>query len=126
MIFFFLAHLQHLQSQQPNQQNVEMEKKVRRQKEILEQMLNQKVGAPTGLNVHPLLALLPLLVIFLQVSSLLQLRLQLADKLSETVKHLTTLQCRVLDEELIRWKREQQLAGNGAQFNSNLDNIQDW
>lgn len=61
-----------------------------------------------------------------QVSSLLQLRLQLADKLSESVTHLVTLQCRVLDEELIRWKREQQLAGNGAQFNSNLDNIQDW
>lgn len=42
------------------------------------------------------------------------------------MSHLVTLQCRVLDEELIRWKREQQLAGNGAQFNSNLDNIQDW
>ncbi|XP_034234971.1 signal transducer and activator of transcription 5B-like isoform X3 [Thrips palmi] len=96
------AHLQHLQSQLINQQNIELEKTVRRQKDISEQTLNQKV------------------------SSLLQLRLQLADKLSESVTHLVTLQCRVLDEELIRWKREQQLAGNGAQFNSNLDNIQDW
>ncbi|XP_026271411.1 signal transducer and activator of transcription 5B isoform X3 [Frankliniella occidentalis] len=96
------AHLQHLQSQQPNQQNVELEKAVSRQKNSLEQTLNQKV------------------------SSLLGLRFQLGDKLSETVTHLVTLQCRVLDEELIRWKREQQLAGNGAQFNSNLDNIQDW
>lgn len=32
----------------------------------------------------------------------------------------------MLDDELIRWKREQQLAGNGTSFNSNLDNIQEW
>ncbi|PNF23502.1 Signal transducer and activator of transcription 5B [Cryptotermes secundus] len=96
------AHLQHLQTQPQNQQNVELEKKLRRQKEMLEQMLNQKVAG------------------------LVQLRLTLADKLKDTITHLNTLQSRVLDDELIRWKREQQLQGNGAQFNSNLDTIQEW
>jgi signal transducer and activator of transcription 5B len=55
-----------------------------------------------------------------------QLRLTLADKLKDTITHLNTLQSRVLDDELIRWKREQQLQGNGSQFNSNLDTIQEW
>jgi len=96
------AHLQHLQTQPQNEQNVELERKLRRQKEMLEQMLNQKVAG------------------------LVQLRLTLADKLKDTISHLNTLQSRVLDDELIRWKREQQLQGNGAQFNSNLDTIQEW
>lgn len=38
-----IAHLQHLQTQPQNEQNVELERKLRRQKEMLEQMLNQKV-----------------------------------------------------------------------------------
>ncbi|GLG97418.1 Signal transducer and transcription activator [Gryllus bimaculatus] len=100
------AHLQHLQTQgqtqPPSQQNIEVEKKLRRQKEMLEQMLNQKVA------------------------NLMQLRLTLADKLKDTLSHLNGLQSRVLDDELIRWKREQQLQGNGAQFNNNLDTIQEW
>ena len=54
------------------------------------------------------------------------LRLNLADKLKDTIARLNSLQSRVLDDELIRWKRDQQLAGNGASFNSNLDNIQEW
>lgn len=61
-----------------------------------------------------------------KVSAMVQLRMSLVDKLKETISHLTTLQSRILDSELIRWKREQQLAGNGAQFNSNLDSIQEW
>ena len=37
------------------------------------------------------------------------------------------VQVQVLDKELIRWKREQQLAGNGFQMNSNfLDTLQEW
>lgn len=56
----------------------------------------------------------------------MQLRIQLGDKLKETFQMLNALQSQVLDEELIRWKREQQLAGNGAIFNSNLDTIQEW
>ena len=62
----------------------------------------------------------------MQVSGLLQMRLALADKHKETVSLLTQVQSRVLDEELIRWKREQQLAGNGAPFSNNLDQIQEW
>nr|CAD7194181.1 unnamed protein product [Timema douglasi] len=96
------AHLQHVQTLPQNQQNLEVETKLRRQKEMFEQMLNQKV------------------------SGLMQLRLTLVDKLKDTITHLNTLQSRVLDDELIRWKREQQLQGNGAQFPSNLDNIQEW
>jgi signal transducer and activator of transcription 5B len=66
-------------------------------------------------------------ILFLfQVAGLVQLRLTIADKLKDTITHLNTLQSRVLDDELIRWKREQQLQGNGSQFNSNLDSIQEW
>ena len=36
------------------------------------------------------------------------------------------LQYRVLDQELNKWKREQQLSGNGAPFTNNLDTIQKW
>lgn len=37
------------------------------------------------------------------------------------------LQLRVLDEELMKWKRAQQLAGNGAPFDTNMiDVLQSW
>ena len=39
---------------------------------------------------------------------------------------LKELQYRVLDQELNKWKREQQLSGNGAPFSNNLDTIQKW
>ena len=39
---------------------------------------------------------------------------------------LKELQYRVLDQELNKWKREQQLSGNGAPFTNNLDTIQKW
>jgi hypothetical protein len=42
-MYLSTAHLQHLQTQPQNEQNVELERKLRRQKEMLEQMLNQKV-----------------------------------------------------------------------------------
>jgi hypothetical protein len=32
----------------------------------------------------------------------------------------------VLDKELIRWKREQQLAGNGFPITESLDTLQEW
>ncbi|XP_046749375.1 signal transducer and activator of transcription 5B isoform X1 [Diprion similis] len=99
------THLQHLSTQPQNQQSLELEKKLRsiyRQKDQQELLLNHKV---TGL---------------------LQLRMTLADKLKDTIARLNNLQSRVLDDELIRWKRDQQLAGNGATFNSNLDSIQEW
>ncbi|CAH1960095.1 unnamed protein product [Acanthoscelides obtectus] len=87
---------------QPNVPITAHTQKLQRQKEMLEQVLNQKVAG------------------------LMNLRLALAEKLKETVQLLSQLQMLVLDEELIRWKREQQLAGNGANFNSNLDTIQEW
>jgi len=31
-----------------------------------------------------------------------------------------------LDKELIRWKRDQQLAGNGHPMSSNLETLQEW
>ncbi|KAI4464232.1 signal transducer and activator of transcription [Holotrichia oblita] len=95
------AHIQQMQNQ-PAQQVQQALQKTIRQKENLEQVLNQKVAG------------------------LMQSRLALGDKFKETVHLLNKLQSQVLDEELIRWKREQQLAGNGAVFNSNLDTIQEW
>ena len=52
------------------------------------------------------------------------MRTNLTDKHKETLMLIENLQARVLDDELIRWKREQQLAGNGVPFHSNLDSIQ--
>jgi len=99
---YISAHLQHLGTQPHTPQRTEVETKLKRQKEVLENLLSQKVA------------------------NVMQFRIQLADQLKETVSILNTLQARVLDDELIRWKREQQLAGNGSCFNSNLDNIQEW
>ncbi|XP_059486030.1 signal transducer and activator of transcription 5B isoform X2 [Neocloeon triangulifer] len=96
------AHLQHLGTLPRTPENLEMEEKLKQQKNVLSNLLNQKVA------------------------NVIQFRIQLADQLKETVGILHTLQARVLDDELIRWKREQQLAGNGSCFNSNLDSIQEW
>ncbi|XP_071530717.1 signal transducer and activator of transcription 5B isoform X2 [Panulirus ornatus] len=97
------AHLSHIQSQERNTQNREMEQNLRRRKEIGEQQLAQKV------------------------SGLLQRRMDLAEKHKGTIDRLNILQQRILDDELINWKREQQMAGNGKPFNQNkLDQIQEW
>lgn len=56
----------------------------------------------------------------------MQNRINLSEKLKQTLSLIAIVQSRILDEELIKWKREQQLAGNGAKFNNNLDTIQDW
>ncbi len=42
------------------------------------------------------------------------------------IKQLKDVQYRILDQELNKWKRDQQLAGNGAAFANNLDQIQKW
>ncbi|CAB3370071.1 Hypothetical predicted protein [Cloeon dipterum] len=97
------AQLQHLATQPRTPINLAAEAKWKQQKELLENMLSQFVA------------------------SVLQMRLQLSDQLKETISLLNALQMRVLDEELIHWKREQQLAGNGASHvQTNLDSIQDW
>ncbi|KAI5636789.1 STAT protein, DNA binding domain-containing protein [Phthorimaea operculella] len=46
--------------------------------------------------------------------------------MKENIANLGQLQSQVLDEELIKWKREQQLSGNGVPMQSNLNTIQEW
>ena len=50
----------------------------------------------------------------------------LSNHLLDTIKQLKEVQIRVVEHELNRWKREQQLSGNGAPFQNNLDQIQKW
>lgn len=92
---------------------------LQKQKDGLEAVLKTKVMCVCFFRTR-------VLCFFFQVATLLQLRLIVSDKLRTTYDLLNTLQGLVLDEELIRWKREQQLSGNGAIFNSNLDTIQEW
>ncbi|RWS07662.1 signal transducer and activator of transcription 5B-like protein [Dinothrombium tinctorium] len=61
-----------------------------------------------------------------RAASLVQMRNVWVDKHFDTFNSLNRLQMKVLDEELIRWKRGQQLAGNGAFFDNNLEKIQEW
>ncbi|KAF2355356.1 STAT transcription factor protein interaction [Trinorchestia longiramus] len=98
------AQLSHLGSQQPvTAQLQDMVRRLEKQKQMEEQDLNTKV------------------------SGLLQKRLALVQKLQTTLDQLTGLQQRVLDQELISWKREQQMAGNGKPFDENrLNIIQEW
>ena len=96
------ATLQHLATQPQNHQNLEVKEKLLRQKEHIEQQLSSKLAL------------------------VLHLRMEFIDKMKDTINRLNLLQSKVLDEELISWKRDQQLAGNGATFSSNLDIIQNW
>merc|ERR1719391_858688 len=43
-----------------------------------------------------------------------------------TVREVKEVQTTVLDQELIAWKREQQLAGNGLQMTQSLETLQEW
>ncbi|XP_030746421.1 signal transducer and activator of transcription 5B-like isoform X3 [Sitophilus oryzae] len=61
-----------------------------------------------------------------RVAALMELRLKLTEKYKQIYQVLHQLQSQIIDDELIRWKRDQQLAGNGVPFTSNLDQIQDW
>ncbi|XP_029671595.1 signal transducer and activator of transcription 5B isoform X1 [Formica exsecta] len=89
-------------SQSHNHQSMEIEKKLKRQKQDGEMTLTNKVACV----VH--------------------LRVQSIDRMKDTITKLSILQSRILDEELISWKRDQQLAGNGVNFSGNLDVIQNW
>ena len=86
----------------PTQQTITFERNFAQQKERLEAELKQKI------------------------TDLMRLKTELEEKITATVKDLSVLQAKVLDEELTRWKREQQLAGNGAPLNNNLDTLQSW
>ncbi|XP_054716983.1 signal transducer and activator of transcription 5B-like [Uloborus diversus] len=61
-----------------------------------------------------------------KVQDLVHLRMNLVDTFHKMILELTEIQKRILDIELIRWKRGQQLAGNGVTFEDNLNQIQDW
>ncbi|XP_074652131.1 signal transducer and activator of transcription 5B-like [Tubulanus polymorphus] len=66
------------------------------------------------------------LVLRQMAQEILQARLNLAEKHNTTLQALSQVQHKVLEEELISWKRRQQLAGNGAEFDNNLDSLQQW
>ncbi len=77
-------------------------KKHRANKETMEKAIKQKYLALTG-----------------QRSGLVEAYVQMFQSVKE-------VQAQVLDKELIRWKREQQLHGNGCPMQSNLEAIQEW
>lgn len=62
-----------------------------------------------------------------RITSLLTLKQELEKTIAGTVSELAHLQSKILDQELTKWKREQQLAGNGAPlYTNNLDTLQSW
>lgn len=59
--------------------------------------------------------------------NLLKDRAMLVERSREALNRLSILQSRVLDVELERWRRGQQLAGNGVSYDGfSLDEIQEW
>ncbi|XP_045456323.1 signal transducer and activator of transcription 5B-like [Melitaea cinxia] len=60
------------------------------------------------------------------ITQINQSQMELVDHMKENITNLCQLQSQVLDEELIKWKREQQLSGNGVPMQSNLNTIQEW
>lgn len=50
----------------------------------------------------------------------------LAEKHQKTLQLLRKQQTIILDDELIQWKRRQQLAGNGGPPEGSLDILQSW
>lgn len=96
------AQIQQMNSQPNGQNSVEVLTKLQKEKEMFDQALRQRA------------------------TTLVQMRMALMEKHHETIMQLNELQKSVLDNELIRWKRGQQLSGNGVQFENNLDQIQEW
>lgn len=50
----------------------------------------------------------------------------LSEQHQKTLALLRKQQTLILDEELIQWKRRQQLAGNGGPHEGGLDVLQSW
>ncbi|KAL1414569.1 hypothetical protein MTO96_007355 [Rhipicephalus appendiculatus] len=96
------AHYQQLSTQNTGQTNVELLNKIHNETKAMEQAIRQRV------------------------SELREMRIAFSEKQQETANLLAALQTRVLDNELIKWKRAQQLGGNGVTFENNLDQIQEW
>ncbi|XP_072020613.1 signal transducer and activator of transcription 5B-like isoform X2 [Amphiura filiformis] len=61
-----------------------------------------------------------------EAQQLLKMRIELAEKHKQTFQLLANVQNRVLEDELIRWKRQQQLAGIGGPPEGTLDTLQCW
>lgn len=96
------ANIHHIKTQMAaGPQQIEAQAKLQQQKEMVEQILSQRA------------------------STLQKARMSLEEKHQETFQILHNVQSKVLDEELIQWKTQQRLAGNGAPFNNNLDQIQE-
>lgn len=97
------AHYQQLSTQNTGSQtNVDLINKIHNETKAMEQAIRQRIG------------------------ELREMRVAFAEKQQETTNMLAALQTRVLDNELIKWKRAQQLGGNGVTFENNLDQIQEW
>ncbi|KAK0050428.1 signal transducer and activator of transcription 5B, partial [Biomphalaria pfeifferi] len=99
----FTGQLQQL-SQMPNsQEKINKEAQLRQQKEQIDFQLAQ------------------------MAQEILHLRVALSKKYEVTIVHLQELQKEILDNELISWKRRQQLAGNGLVMDStSIDTLQNW
>uniref|UniRef100_A0A8C3P8Q7 Signal transducer and activator of transcription n=1 Tax=Chrysemys picta bellii TaxID=8478 RepID=A0A8C3P8Q7_CHRPI len=61
-----------------------------------------------------------------EAQTLQQYRVELAEKHQKTLQLLRKQQTTILDDELIQWKRRQQLAGNGGPPEGTLDVLQSW
>uniref|UniRef100_A0A8D3BJK6 Signal transducer and activator of transcription n=1 Tax=Scophthalmus maximus TaxID=52904 RepID=A0A8D3BJK6_SCOMX len=61
-----------------------------------------------------------------EASTLQKYRLDLSEQHQKTLSLLRKQQTLILDEELIQWKRRQQLAGNGGPHEGGLDVLQSW
>ncbi|XP_025900410.1 signal transducer and activator of transcription 5B isoform X2 [Nothoprocta perdicaria] len=61
-----------------------------------------------------------------EAQTLQQYRVELAEKHQKTLQLLRKQQTTILDDELIQWKRRQQLAGNGGPAEGTLDVLQSW
>ncbi|GIY42864.1 signal transducer and activator of transcription 5B [Caerostris extrusa] len=57
---------------------------------------------------------------------LLKLRMELYNNFLDIYFQLEKLQKKFLNTHLIKWKRAQQLYGNGVPFQNNLDKLQEW
>ncbi|XP_037611356.1 signal transducer and activator of transcription 5B-like isoform X2 [Sebastes umbrosus] len=61
-----------------------------------------------------------------EATTLQKYRLDLSEQHQKTLALLRKQQTLILDEELIQWKRRQQLAGNGGPHEGGLDVLQSW
>ncbi|KAI1290153.1 Signal transducer and activator of transcription 5A [Halotydeus destructor] len=97
-IKMYIAH----QNSQPNGRNPELMTRYNKEKEHNEGLLRAKAQA------------------------LIQMRCNWIENIQGIFNLISSLQQTVLDEELIKWKRGQQLSGNGLSYDNNLDKIQEW